>query len=176
MLESWQTLSEEEIDRNNFWTHRRRQFQRPDGKTGTYDFVDKDHAVNIVAQDQDGRFVMIHEYKYLLDAITIGQPAGGIEPGETPEETVARELREETGYEAGTIVPIGRCAGMPFLTNEWIYVYYATDLRLVGEHDDEVVRVVSMTRDEIDEAIRDGRIWDSHTIAAWYMAKLHLGL
>lgn len=176
MIESWQTLSEEIIDKNSFWTHVKRQFRRPDGKEGKYNFADKNHAVQIVARDDDGKFIMIREYKYLLDQIAVAQAAGGIELGETPVEAAVRELREETGYEAGTMVEIGRCAGMPFLTNEWIFVMYATDLKKVGDHDDEVLEVLTMTADEIDSAIRKGEIWDSHVIASWYLAKLHLGL
>lgn len=175
MNESWQTLFEEEVDRNRFWTHVRRTFRRPDGKEGIYDSVDKSHAVQIVARLDDGRFVLIREYKYLLDAVAVAQAAGGIDPGETPVEAAARELREETGYEAGTLVEVGRVAGMPFLTNEWIHVIYATDLKKVGEHDDEVLEVFTMTADEVDDAIRRGDMWDSHVVASWYLVKLHLG-
>lgn len=173
---SWHTLSEEELDRNHWWTHVRRSFRRPDGTEGVYEFARKNDAVNILAQDADGRFVHVREYKYLLDGTTIGQPAGGLESGESPLDAAIRELREETGYEAGSWKLVGRCAGMPFLTNERISVFYATDLTRVGDHDDEVLEVVRLTPGEIDAAIRDGKMWDSHTIAAWQMVRLHLGL
>lgn len=176
MKESWQTLSEEEIDKNRWWAHLRRQFRRPDGKEGSYDLVEKNHAVLVVARADDGRFLMIREYKYLLDEVGVAVPAGGIEPGEEPIDGAVREFREETGYEAATWLPIGKCAGMPFLTNEWLYVFYATDLKQVAEHDDEVVETLWMTKEEIDDAIRQGSMWDSHVISAWCMAKLHLGL
>ncbi|NBQ56860.1 MAG: NUDIX domain-containing protein [Opitutaceae bacterium] len=100
MKESWQTLSEEEIDKNRFWSHMRRQFRRPDGKEGTYDLVEKNHAALVVARGDDGRFLMIREYRYLIDDVGIAVTAGGIEPGEEPIDGAVREFREETGCEA----------------------------------------------------------------------------
>lgn len=176
MKESWQTLSEEEIDRNPWWTHLMRKFRTPDGRDGEYHFVHNNSAVNVFAQDDDGRFVMIREYRYVLDRMSIAECQGGIEVGEVPEESAARELREETGYEAATIVKIGTCGAAPAFSDEMLYVFYATDLKQVGEHDREVMEVLHMTAGEIDDAIRRGDIWDSHVIAPWYMVKLHLGL
>jgi len=176
MLESWQTLSEETLDSNPWWSHILRRFKTPEGSEGEYHLVRNDGAVLIVARDEDGRFVMINEYRYVNDRMSLSVAAGGIEPGETPEESASRELAEETGYEAGTIVKVGTCGSAPAIVDETLHIFFATDLKKVGEHDGEVSAVVSMSESEIDEAIRDGRIWDSHAIAAWYMVRLHLGL
>jgi ADP-ribose pyrophosphatase len=176
MQESWQTLSEEEVDSNPWWTHMRRHFRRPDGKEGDYDHIQKCDAVVVVARDDEGRFVMVREYRYVLDQIGISVCAGGIDAGETPEEAAVREFLEETGYEAATWQSVGKCAGMPFLTNEWLHVFFATDLKKVGEHDDEIEEVLLMTAPEVDGAISNGEMWDSHAIAPWQMVKLHLGL
>ncbi len=176
MNESWQTLSEEILDSNTWWSHILRRFRTPDGHEGEYHLVRNDGAVLIVARDEDGRFVMINEYRYVNDRMSLSVAAGGIEPGETPEESAARELSEESGYEAGTILSVGTCGSAPAIVDETLHIFFATDLKKVGEHDGEVSEVLSMTASEIDDAVRDGRIWDSHAIAAWYMTKLHLGL
>ena len=176
MIESWQTLSEEIPDSNPWWSHVLRRFRTPDGSEGEYHFVHNDGAVLIVARDDDGRFVMINEYRYVQDRMSLSVAAGGIEPGESPEESALRELVEETGYEAGTIVKIGEIAAAPAFADENMHIFFATDLKKVGDHDGEVSEVVSMSASEIDDAVRDGRIWDSHAIAAWFMVKLHLDL
>ncbi len=176
MNESWQTLSEESLDSNPWWTHVLRRFKTPGGSEGEYHFVRNGGAVLIVARDEDGRFVMINEYRYVQDRMSLSVAAGGIEPGESPEESALRELVEVTGHEAGTIVKIAEIAAAPAFADENMHIFFATDLKKVGEHDGEISEVVSMSATEIDEAVRDGRIWDSHAIAAWYMAKLHLAL
>lgn len=176
MKESWQTLSEEEIDRNRWWSHLVRRFRTPDGREGEYHLHHSNSAVNVFAQDEHGRFVMIREYRYLFDRMSVAECQGGIEDGETPEAAALRELKEETGYEAGTIVKIGTTAGAPSFSDETLHLFYATDLTRVGEHDREVTDVVHMTAAEIDDAIRSGEIWDSHMIGPWYQLKLHLGL
>lgn len=176
MKESWQTLFEEEIDQNPWWTHMVRKFRTPEGRNGDYHFTRHGNAANVFAQDEDGRFVMVREYRYLFDRMSVSQPMGGIEPGETPEATAVRELREETGYEAATMVRVGTLATAPSFSQEEFTVFYATDLKKVGEHDLEITEVVSMRPEEIDDAIRRGDIWDSNVISSWYLLKLHLRL
>ncbi len=176
MNESWQTISEEIIDSNPWWSHIMRRFRTGEGREGEYHFMHNNSAVNVFAQLDNGQFVMIREYRYVLDKMSVATCQGGIELGESPDQTADRELQEETGYEAGTLVKIGECAAAPAFADEILHVFLATDLKKIGEHDQEVSEVFLMTADEIDSAIRAGEIWDSHVIASWYLAKLHLGL
>lgn len=174
MNESWQTLSEEELDSNPWWSHFVRRFRAPDGREGEYHLTRHNNAVNVFAQDADGMFVMVREYRYLFDRISVSQAMGGIEPGEAPEDAAVRELREETGHEAATLVKLGVLATAPSFSQEEFHVFYATDLKNVGEHDEEIVEVVRMRAEDIDAAIRRGEIWDSNAVASWALVKLHL--
>jgi ADP-ribose pyrophosphatase len=176
MPHSWQTLSEEEIDRNPWWIHMVRLFRTPAGREGAYHFTRHPGAASVFAQGDDGRFVMVREYRYLFDRLSVTQPMGGVEPGETPERTAARELREETGYEAATMVRLAGIATAPSFSQEVSTVFYATGIKKVGEHDDEIAEVVHLTPEEIDDAIRRGEIWDSNAVSGWCLVRLHLGL
>ena len=176
MNESWRTITEEEVDKNPWWSHIVRRFVAPDGREGEYHFVHNDGAVMTFAQDADGRFVMIREYRYIQDRMSVSASAGGIERGETPAESAVRELREETGYETGGIVKLGEYAGAAAFSDEVIHVFLATALTKVGGHDAEVAEVLLMASHEIDDAILTGEIWDGHAIASWQLVKLHLGL
>lgn len=176
MQESWQTLSEQELDRNPWWSHVVRRFRTPEGREGEYHFMHNNSAVNVFARLDDGRFVMIREYRYVMDRLSVATCQGGVEVEETPEQSADRELKEETGYEAATIVKIAEFASAPAFADEMIHVFLATDLKKIGEHDHEVSEVLLMNAQEIDETIRTGEIWDSHVIASWYLVKLHLKL
>ena len=52
---------------------------------------------------------MVRQHRLGTDEITVENPGGLVEPGESPEESAGRELREETGYEAGEIAPSWCC-------------------------------------------------------------------
>ena len=73
----------------------------PNGKTAIYDFVGHNGAAAAVAVLDDGRLLMVSQYRNALDRFTIEIPAGGLEPGEPTIKAAAREVEEETGYTCG---------------------------------------------------------------------------
>ncbi len=80
----------------------------PDGSPGTYSYVEHPGAVFIVPVLDDGRIVLIRSYRYPIDRWCWEVPAGALEPGLSPEEVVAKELREENGATARSIEYITR--------------------------------------------------------------------
>lgn len=94
-------------------------------------------------------------------------PAGGIDPGETPEACAARELVEETGYRAATLRPVGRFYTSPGFTDELMHAYVATGLTHVGQrleedenltvHPRPVGEVLSMLDGSMDGSMLDGK-------------------
>src|SRR6202453_4902856 len=73
--------------------------------TGTHDLEIVEHsgAVVVIAQPAPDEIVLVRQHRHAIGADTWEVCAGGIDPGETPEEAAIRELREETGYRAGSM-------------------------------------------------------------------------
>jgi hypothetical protein len=74
------------------------------------------------------------------------------------------------------MVRLAGIATAPSFSQEVSTVFYATGIKKVGEHDDEIAEVVHLTPEEIDDAIRRGEIWDSNAVSGWCLVRLHLGL
>lgn len=73
------------------------------GSDQTYYAIQSCDFAVIVAQDQQGRLLLVRQFRPVVGIFTLELPAGHIEPGETPEQAARKELCEETGYEAGTL-------------------------------------------------------------------------
>ncbi len=89
--------------------------------------------VNVVAVDEDGRIVIILQYRWGIDANTFEVPGGVIDPGETPEAAARRELREETGFEAKDWQSLGSAYPNPALQDNVVHFFLARGARRVGE-------------------------------------------
>jgi ADP-ribose pyrophosphatase len=98
-------------------------------------------------------------------------PAGGIDPGEEPLDSVRRELQEETGYFPRQIAKLGGFYSVPGYGTEYLHCFLATDLvpgRLIAE-DTEDIELVRIFADEIPGLITSGEICDAKSIAALLM-------
>jgi len=93
-------------------------------------------------------------------------PAGKIDAGEPPEETAARELGEEVGYQAGRLTKIAECYSTPGFCDEKLHIYLAEDLTPVQADgdEDEDLEVVRLTRAELLQYLQYGRFRDAKTI------------
>ena len=70
----------------------------PNGKTVTREVIEHHGACGIVAFDEEGKLLMVRQYRYPMACELLELPAGKIDPGETPDACAARELEEETVY------------------------------------------------------------------------------
>src|SRR5262245_8971538 len=111
---------------------RRERHALPDGRFVSLDAVRVPAVAYIVPLLDDGRVVLIRQYRPIVGAEIWELPAGTIEPGESPEACARRELVEEAGYEAGRLESLGEALADPGLTDERIYFFLARDLRAVS--------------------------------------------
>lgn len=121
----------------------------------------------IAATHDNVHFYMVDQYRFGANKMMTEFPAEKRDHQEDFIDVAQRELQEEIGYQANTIVPLGYIETSPAFLDETLYLYYATDLEFVGQNLDEgeEVRVHQMTLDEIDAAIVNNEITDAKTIA-----------
>jgi ADP-ribose pyrophosphatase len=127
------------------------------------------HPSNAVAiLPLDGvRCKLLKQYRYAIDQYIYEAPAGTMEHGEDPLTTAGRELIEETGFTARTIVPKGFIYTTPGFTDEKIFLFEARGLspsQEYGKDEDEVIEVLDVAIKDLAGMIRDGIIVDGKTI------------
>jgi ADP-ribose pyrophosphatase len=145
----------------------------PDGRRAVREIVQHGPAVAVVAKRRDGRFVFIRQFRKAMERVCFEVMAGNCDPGEAAEAAAVRELKEETGYVPDSIrffAPIYPSVGY---CTERIDIFYA-EVNEPGETDfdpDESIETVLITEQEMDEMIRDGKVQDAKTLAAWALYK-----
>jgi ADP-ribose pyrophosphatase len=148
----------------------------PDGKQVQYDVVTHAGAVALVPVDQDGNIWFVSQYRVAVNKSMIELPAGILEPGEDPQDTAARELREEIGQGCRTIEKLGEVYLTPGYSNELIHIYLASDLspEKLDQDDDEFIDIVAVPIEQAYQMARSGEIVDGKTLAALLMAQPYL--
>jgi ADP-ribose pyrophosphatase len=131
------------------------------------------HPSNAVAilPLSDDRCKLLKQYRYAIDQYIYEAPAGTMEPGEDPFKTAHRELIEETGFSARTIIQKGFIYTTPGYTDEKIFLFEARDLSPSREYqkdDDEVIEVVDIAIKDLASMIHEGIIVDAKTICLIY--------
>jgi 8-oxo-dGTP pyrophosphatase MutT (NUDIX family) len=126
--------------------------------------------VNIIPIADDGRVVLIRQYRHGILENTWEVPGGVIDPGEEPMSAAVRELREETGYASEKVKLLGRVSPNPAIQGNWSYSYLAEGCRLAGERDldpFENIEVKLFSLDDVPAMIRRGEICNSMVINAF---------
>jgi ADP-ribose pyrophosphatase len=110
--------------------------------------------------------ILIRQYRHAAGRELLEIPAGGLHESEDPMEAARRELEEETGYRATTVVERARFWTTPGFTTEFMYLYEATGLvkTATNPDEDEVIEVDIVSADEAVRMIEDGRIQDAKSI------------
>jgi ADP-ribose pyrophosphatase len=127
------------------------------------------HPSNAVAifPIQGNRCKLLKQYRYAIDQYIFEVPAGTMEPGEDPQNTAGRELIEETGFTAKTIIPKGFIYTTPGYTDEKIFLFEARGLSPsdeYGKDEDEIIEVKDIPLSDLNDMIIDGTIVDAKTI------------
>ncbi|MEC3981216.1 NUDIX hydrolase [Amycolatopsis sp. H20-H5] len=170
-------VSSREVYRNDWMTVREDEIRRPDGSDGIYGVVDKPDYALVIALDGD-RLHLVEQFRYPLGLRRWEFPQGTA-PGRAdlpPAELAARELREETGLAAGSMVELGLCDVAPGMSSQRGRVFLATGLTQGAperELEEQDMRAAWVDRAEFEKMIASGTITDAQTLAAYALLLLH---
>jgi ADP-ribose pyrophosphatase len=139
----------------------------PSGRETTREIVEHGDCVAIIAVDDEDNILLVNQFRKPVEKRLLEIPAGGIEPGEEPADSVRRELREETGFLPQKLERLGGFYSSPGYCTEYLYLYLATDLvsSPLQAEDSESIRLVRVPLSEIPSLITSGSICDAKSIA-----------
>jgi ADP-ribose pyrophosphatase len=122
--------------------------------------------VSVAALTRDNRIVVVRQFRFGVSHVTTELPAGLVHRGESHQQAARRELREETGFTSSDWVYLGWVEPNPAFQNNRLHQWLARDARLThpAELDQgEDVQVATLSLEEIDQDIREGRL--RHSLA-----------
>lgn len=144
------------------------EVEEPGGVRAAREVVRQRGSVAALALSADDRVILVRQYRYAVDDALWELPAGRMDPGETPEQAVRRELVEEVGLEAVVVEPLATFYTTPGFCDELMHVFRATELRQVPPRpeDDERIEPRWFAFDEALAMIERGEIREGKTLVA----------
>lgn len=168
-MEEFKRLSRDLVAHGAIIDYFQDTIQIPNGNVAKWDFIQHKGAAAVVPVDEQGRIIMVKQYRNALERYTLEIPAGGLQSTKEPTlDAAVRELEEETGYSAAHVEFLISIYTTVAFCNEKIDIYLATGLMPGKQHldEDEFVQVGAYTIEELTEKIFKGEIQDSKTVAA----------
>jgi ADP-ribose pyrophosphatase len=150
----------------------------PNGTAVDLEVVRHVGASAVAAVDDEGRVVLIRQYRHAAGGFIWELPAGLLAAGEAPEACALRELREEAGIQAEAVTHLSTIFTTPGFTDERIHLFLARGLRpALSEHeaDEVIVEIAWRPLAESLAMICRGEIVDAKTIAGLHLAAAALG-
>jgi 8-oxo-dGTP pyrophosphatase MutT (NUDIX family) len=155
---------------------RRDTLKTPDGHETRLEIIEHGGSVVLVPVDGEGNILFIRQYRHATGGDLLELPAGTREQEEPYEECAAREIREETGMEAGRLQKVGEFYLAPGYSSEFMAVFLATDLKSnpLDADDDEFLQVEKIPVKDVTAMFERGDVPDAKSLAAWLLARSHL--
>ncbi|HOF39428.1 MAG TPA: NUDIX hydrolase [Candidatus Hydrogenedentes bacterium] len=164
-MEEW--INSQRVFEGRIFDVRAGEARLADGVTASREVVEHPGGVGIVPV-LDGRIVLIRQYRIAVGETVLEIPAGKLEPGDEPVERAQLELREETGYRAGRLVPVGMIFASAGYTSERIHLFLAFDLVHAGQalEFDERITPAEFALEDLRRMLREHAITDAKTVVA----------
>lgn len=169
----WRVVQSEKLFSAPWLNVRKDVCELPDGrKHSDYYILEYPDWATAFALTEDNQVVMVRQYRHGLGVISTELPGGVIDTGETPQEAISRELREETGYAFDTIEELGKVSPNPATSTNYMHMFLARGGKKVTEQKldaTEDVEVLVYSIEDFKQLLRENRIIQSlHTTTAFY--------
>jgi ADP-ribose pyrophosphatase len=144
------------------------EVEEPGGVRAAREVVRHRGSVAALPVHEDGRLVLVRQFRYAAGALVWEIPAGRLDPGEAPEDGARRELEEEVGLRAGRLEPLSSFYTTPGFCDEVIHLFRATALATVPARPDPDERIETRTLDlgAAMAMVGRGEVRDSKTLVA----------
>jgi len=150
------------------------EHELPDGRRADFEIVRHPGGAAVLPVLDDGRVVLINQFRPAGGGMVLEIPAGRLEPAEPPEACVRRELQEEVGFRAGRVEKLGEMLTAVGFCDEVVHLFVATDLSPMAWalEPDEYIEVLELPLAEALQMVRQGRIPDGKTQLALLLFSL----
>lgn len=170
--QNWRRLSSRTIAECRIFNVKANLCETADGaKQATFYEIENPEWCNIIPVTTDRQVVLIEQFRYGIEELTLEIPGGLVDEGEDAERAAVRELSEETGFEPLKVVSLGFSHPNPAIQNNKVHHFLALGCRLThtpnfDANEDITVRLVPLA--EIENIIKNGEITHSLVLAAFY--------
>ncbi|KQR72819.1 DNA mismatch repair protein MutT [Pedobacter sp. Leaf176] len=174
-MEKWQKIASKYLVREKWATLRVDEVKLPDGVVkDDYYVLEYPNWVNAIALTEQGKILMVRQYRHAADIVSLEVPGGVMDGDEEPEFAIKRELLEETGYSFKTCKLVAKLYPNPATANNITFTYVLTGGKKTHEQhldEHEILNVEEYTIDEVKQFIKANKI-----AQALHVAALHYGL
>jgi 8-oxo-dGTP pyrophosphatase MutT (NUDIX family) len=176
----WKTLSSEYLFNDLWFKVRREVCETPGGKiVDPYYVYEFPTWVGAVPITEDGKIVMVRQYRHALGETNLEIPGGCVDDTDKDfQEAIARELLEETGYSFSSYDYLGRISPNPSTNTNLLHMFLARGGKKTAEQaldENEEIEIVLLTIDELKQLLRENKIVQSMHVSCILYALEKLG-
>ena len=142
------------------------------GQPVDFHVIEATDWVQVVSLTVDGKLIMVEQFRPGAEVKSLEFPAGMIDDGEAAEAAAARELAEETGHRAGTLVELGSIYSNPAIQSNRLHLWLALDCEPAGavqQDEGEDLHIRLIEPGHFDQLHADGEINHALVITAWHL-------